>query len=178
MEAGAVIEHGETSTSKAPPLPPPVGSGVKRVLSVADLVLRCRTGARVARVQCSADDNRRCVWMCRFFVVANSVVCGYLVLSLPASVMHVVRPRARCSRVVLVFFDTVMLALLTAGASAAAAIVYLAHRGSARANWSGICQQFTSFCERTTASLVGSFAAAVLLVVLVFLSPLALARRT
>jgi uncharacterized protein (TIGR01569 family) len=71
----------------------------------------------------------------------------------------------------------VMLALLTASASAAAAIVYLAHRGSARANWLGICQQFTSFCQRITASLVGSFAAAVVLVALVFLSALSLARR-
>uniref|UniRef100_A0A0E0K1I8 CASP-like protein n=1 Tax=Oryza punctata TaxID=4537 RepID=A0A0E0K1I8_ORYPU len=217
MEAGAVIVHGEASTSthKAPPpppLPPPMRSGVSLVLSVADLVLRFvaiggTAGSAIAmattsetlpfatpfvrfraeysdlptligRSRACADDNGRGDEMCRLFVVASSVVCGYLVLSLPASVVHVVRPGARCSRAILAFLDTVMLALLTASASAAAAIVYLARRGSAWANWLGICQQFTSFCERITASLVGSFAAAVVLVALVFLSALALARRT
>ncbi|XP_006648782.2 casparian strip membrane protein 5-like [Oryza brachyantha] len=183
------MEHGETSgRSKAPP-------GANRVLSVADLVLRFvaiggTAGSAIAMattsetlpfatpfVQLRAEYSDLPTFM--FFVVASSVVCGYLVLSLPASVLHVVRPTARCSRAVLALLDAVMLAVLTAGASAAAAIVYLAHRGStARANWFAICQQFTSFCERTTASLVGSFAAAVLLVALVFLSALALARRT
>lgn len=101
--------------------------------------------------------------MHRFFVVANSVVCAYLVLSLPVSVVHIIRPRARYSRAVLVFFDVVRFDL--------------AHKGNARANWFAICQQFSSFCERISGSLIGSFAAAVLLVVLVCLSALALARR-
>jgi uncharacterized protein (TIGR01569 family) len=70
-----------------------------------------------------------------------------------------------------------MLALVTAAASAAAAIVYLAHKGSARANWFAICQQFDSFCERTSGSLIGSFAAMVLLILLILISAIALARR-
>lgn len=48
-----------------------------------------------------------CTHVCRFFVVASSVVCAYLVLSLPASVVHVVRPGARSSRAILAFLDTV-----------------------------------------------------------------------
>ena len=70
-----------------------------------------------------------------------------------------------------------MLTLLTAGASAAAAIVYLAHKGNVRANWFAICQQFDSFCERISGSLIGSFAAMAMLVLLVLLSAAALARR-
>jgi len=70
-----------------------------------------------------------------------------------------------------------MLALVTAAASAAAGIVYLAHKGNARANWFAICQQFDSFCERISGSLIGSFAAMVLLIVLISLSAFALARR-
>ena len=70
-----------------------------------------------------------------------------------------------------------MLTLLTAGASAAAAIVYLAHKGNARANWFAICQQFDAFCERISGSLIGSFAAMVLLLMLILLSAFALARR-
>uniref|UniRef100_A0A0E0KRG9 CASP-like protein n=1 Tax=Oryza punctata TaxID=4537 RepID=A0A0E0KRG9_ORYPU len=45
------------------------------------------------------------------------------------------------------------------------------------ANWFSICQQFDSFCERISGSLIGSFAAMVLLVVLITLSAFALARR-
>jgi phosphoglycerol transferase MdoB-like AlkP superfamily enzyme len=70
-----------------------------------------------------------------------------------------------------------MLALLTAGASAAAAIVYLAHKGNVRANWFAICQQFNNFCERTSGSLIGSFASVVVFVLLIFLSSSALGRR-
>jgi uncharacterized protein (TIGR01569 family) len=70
-----------------------------------------------------------------------------------------------------------MLALVTAGASAAAAIVYLAHKGNVRANWLAICQQFDSFCERISGSLIGSFGAVVVLILLILLSAIALARR-
>lgn len=74
-------------------------------------------------------------------------------------------------------FVKAMMALLTAGASAAAAIVYLAHKGNVRANWFAICQQFNSFCERTSGSLIGSFASMVVFILLILLSASALARR-
>ncbi|TVU28498.1 hypothetical protein EJB05_20017, partial [Eragrostis curvula] len=70
-----------------------------------------------------------------------------------------------------------MLALVTSAASAAVAIVYLAHKGNARANWFAICQQFDSFCERISASLIGSFVAVALFILLIILSAIALARR-
>ncbi|WVZ73700.1 hypothetical protein U9M48_021981 [Paspalum notatum var. saurae] len=112
-----------------------------------------------------------------FFVVVNSIVAAYLVLSIPLSIVHIIRSRAKSSRLVLVFFDAAMLALVTSAASAATAIVYLAHKGNARANWFAICQQFDSFCERISGSLIGSFAAMALLVMLIVLSAVALARR-
>ncbi|GAA0171341.1 dehydrogenase [Lithospermum erythrorhizon] len=58
----------------------------------------------------------------QLFIIVNAIVCGYLALSLPVSDYHVVR-----RRVMLVFLDTVILALLTAGASVAAVMVCLAH---------------------------------------------------
>lgn len=70
-----------------------------------------------------------------------------------------------------------MLAALTAGASAAAAIVYLAHKGNASANWLAICQQYQNFCNRITGSLIGSFGAVFILVLLIPLSGLALSRQ-
>jgi uncharacterized protein (TIGR01569 family) len=77
----------------------------------------------------------------------------------------------------LLFFLQAMLALVTAGASAAVAIVYLTHKGNVRANWFAICQQFDSFCERISGSLIGSFAAMVVLVLLILLSVIALERH-
>lgn len=73
--------------------------------------------------------------------------------------------------------EQAMLALLTAGASAAAAIVYLAHKGNTRANWFAICQQFNSFCERISGSLIGSFGGILVLVFLILISAVTLSRR-
>jgi ABC-type glycerol-3-phosphate transport system permease component len=69
------------------------------------------------------------------------------------------------------------LALLTAGASTAAAILYLAHKGNVHANWFTICQQFDSFREHISGSLIRSFAAMVILISFVSLSAFALARH-
>ncbi|KAL8471617.1 hypothetical protein ACS0TY_029026 [Phlomoides rotata] len=112
-----------------------------------------------------------------FFVVANSIVSAYLVLSLALSIFHILRSSAQNTRVVLIFFDTAMLALLTTGASAAAAIVYLAHKGNIRTNWFAICQQFNSFCQRISGCLVGSFGGVVVFVLLILMSALTLSRR-
>lgn len=112
-----------------------------------------------------------------FFVVANSVVSAYLVLSLALSIFHIVNSAAQVSRIVLVLFDTVALGLLTAGASAAASIVYLAHKGNQKANWFAICQQYNAFCERVSGSLIGSFGGVVVLILLILLSAGAISRR-
>lgn len=70
-----------------------------------------------------------------------------------------------------------MLGLLTAGASASAAIVYLAHNGNTNTNWFAICRQFNSFCERISGSLIGSFVGVGVFILLILLSGLALSRR-
>ncbi|XP_010551838.1 PREDICTED: casparian strip membrane protein 5 [Tarenaya hassleriana] len=111
-----------------------------------------------------------------FFVVANAVVSGYLILSLALSFFNILKNNAQNSRVLLIFLDVASLGLLTAGASSAAAIVYLAHEGNNRTNWFAICQQFNSFCERISGSLIGSFIAVALFVLLILLSAIALSR--
>ncbi|XP_006338436.1 casparian strip membrane protein 3-like [Solanum tuberosum] len=112
-----------------------------------------------------------------FFVVANGIVSAYLAVSLVLSILHIVMSGARITRVVLIFFDTVMMAFLTSGASAAAAIVYLAHKGNASANWIAICQQYNSFCDRASGSLVGSFIGVLVFLLIIILSALALSRN-
>ncbi|XVE53204.1 hypothetical protein DITRI_Ditri02bG0185100 [Diplodiscus trichospermus] len=50
--------------------------------------------------------------MFTFFVIANSVACAYLVLSLPLSFYHIIRRSAKNSRIILVVFDTVKMILI------------------------------------------------------------------
>ncbi|KAE8716099.1 Casparian strip membrane protein 3 [Hibiscus syriacus] len=115
--------------------------------------------------------------MFTFFVIANSVACAYLVLSLPLSFYHIIKRATNNSRLVFVMFDTAMLALVTAGASAAASIVYLAHEGNAQANWSAVCQQLDSFCERTSGSLIASFVSVLVLMLVIVSSAIAISHR-
>ncbi|XP_022858065.1 casparian strip membrane protein 3-like [Olea europaea var. sylvestris] len=183
MKAG-VIELGSGSTPK---------TNASRGVSILDFILRIAAviatlGSAIAmgttneslpfftqfiRFRAKYDD----LPMFTFFVVANAIVSVYLLLSLALSIFHIIRSKAQVSRIVLIFLDTGMLALLTAAASAAAAIVYLAHKGNTQANWFAICRQFNSFCERISGSLIGSFGGILLFVLLILLSAVTLSRR-
>ncbi|KAA8544283.1 hypothetical protein F0562_022295 [Nyssa sinensis] len=112
-----------------------------------------------------------------FFLIAMAIASGYLVLSLPFSIVCIVRPHAAGPRLLLLIFDTVMVALTIAAASAAAAIVYLAHNGNSNTNWNAICQQFTDFCQRVSGAVVASFVAAVIFMFLIVLSGFALRKH-
>ncbi|CAF2124485.1 hypothetical protein BRARA_C02430 [Brassica rapa] len=112
------------------------------------------------------------------FVVVNSIVGGYLTLSLPFSIVCILRPLAVPPRLFLVLCDTAMMGLTMIAASASAAIVYLAHNGNSSSNWLPVCQQFGDFCQGTSGAVVASFIAAALLMVLVILSAFALKRST
>lgn len=142
-------------------------------------------------------------------MIVNAIVCAYFVLTIPLSIVHVMRSAARGSRILLVILDTVrnsinnpgfeghkcrcifflilklqnnmvlkvMLALLTAGASTATSIVYLAHNGNSSANWLPVCQQFNNFCQRASGSLIGSFGGIVVFILLILLAAIALSRQ-
>ncbi|KAI6700545.1 hypothetical protein NL676_014869 [Syzygium grande] len=69
-----------------------------------------------------------------------------------------------------------MLALLTAGASASAALVCLAYEGNTKAYWFSIRQQFNSFCQHILGSLIGLFGGVIFFVLLILLSAMALSR--
>ncbi|XP_057448201.1 casparian strip membrane protein 1-like [Lotus japonicus] len=184
---GGSIEIGEVSKGASQ------RKGMKRGLSIMDFILRIVAAAATLggavgmgtaeeslpfvtnfmQFRAEYDDLPSFV----FFVLANSLVCGYLVLSLILSVFHIVRSSAVKSRVLLIVFDTVMLGLLIAGASAAAAIVYLAHNGNSKANWFPICQQFNNYCQQASGSVVGSYIAVAFLIILILLSAAAISRH-
>ncbi|CAM0903792.1 unnamed protein product [Alopecurus aequalis] len=116
-------------------------------------------------------------YMCRFLLVASAVAAGYLVLSLPFSAFIVLRPQTTILRFLLLVCDTIMLALLTAAAASATAIVSLAHNGNERANWVPICMQFHGFCQRTSGAVVASFISVFIFVLLVVLAAFSIRKR-
>ncbi|KAG4402446.1 hypothetical protein GLYMA_02G201000v4 [Glycine max] len=113
----------------------------------------------------------------RFFVITMALVAGYLVLSLPFSIVAIIRPHAVGPRLFLIILDTVFLTLATASGASAAAIVYLAHNGNQDSNWLAICNQFGDFCAQTSGAVVSSFVSVVIFVLLIVMSALALRRH-
>ncbi|KAJ6311075.1 hypothetical protein OIU76_015739 [Salix suchowensis] len=111
-----------------------------------------------------------------FFVIANAIASGYLVLSLPFSIVCIIRSHASGPRLLLLILDSVMMGLTTSAASASAAIVYLAHNGNSSANWNAFCQQFGNFCQQVSSAVVASLIAATLLLSLVVVSAFALRK--
>ncbi|CAN4109486.1 unnamed protein product [Withania somnifera] len=167
--------------------------GAKRGIAIFDLILRIAAfasalGAAVAmatteetlpfftqffQFEASYDDLPTFT----FFVVGMAIVVAYLVLSVPFSIVCIVRPYAVVPRLLLIIFDTVVIALTAGAAGSAAAIVYLAHNGNQDANWLAICQQFGDFCQRASGAVVAAFITEVILILLVVLSASALRRH-
>ncbi|KAK8542112.1 hypothetical protein V6N13_137320 [Hibiscus sabdariffa] len=112
-----------------------------------------------------------------FFVIAMGLISGYLVLSLPFSIVTIVRPYAVAPRLLLFILDTMALTLTTAAGGAATAIVYLAHNGNPNTNWLAICNQFGDFCQNVSGAVVASFVTVVVFMVLILLSGFALKRH-
>ncbi|KAG9159110.1 hypothetical protein Leryth_017564 [Lithospermum erythrorhizon] len=197
------IDIGESSKEKkgkAPLLsnpPPPfvakakgaVG-GYKKGVAIFDLILRLSAVATaIGAVATMANTEETLPFFTQFFqfqasyddlptftffVVAMSFVLGYLVLSIPFSIVSIARPYAKAPRMLLIVSDTVMLVLATSTASASAAMVYLAHNGNPNANWLAICNQFTDFCQQSSGAVVSAFITVVLLIFMVALSAIAL----
>ncbi|KAG5114569.1 hypothetical protein JHK82_037838 [Glycine max] len=176
-------------STKATPLP---RAGWKKGVAILDFILRLGAiGSALGAAAIMGNSEQilpfftqffqfHAQWddfpMFQFFVFANGAAGGFLILSLPFSIVCIVRPFAVGPRLLLVILDILMMALVMAAASAAAAVVYLAHNGSQDANWIAICQQFTDFCQVTSEALVASFVAAFFLICLIVVSSVALKR--
>ncbi|XP_022151205.1 casparian strip membrane protein 1 [Momordica charantia] len=171
----------------------PIGEGAQRRLSIVDLVLRVMAAmATLSSAVVMATANQTLPFSTQssqfkadykdlptftFFVMANSIVCGYLFLCLPLSIFQMVEVAAVTPRLILLTFDTMAMALVAAGASAAASVVYLAYRGNDAANWVSFCTQFNSFCQHISGSLIGSFGAVFALILLISISATSISRR-
>lgn len=112
-----------------------------------------------------------------FFVAANALACGYTVLSLIFSL--IVKP---ASSTLPAFFlsitDLVMLILVTAGASAAAAIGWLGRKGNYHSNWAKICNTYGRFCDRGSIAVFASFFGVIIFMKLTVMANYTLYKRT
>ncbi|OWM79065.1 casparian strip membrane protein 1-like [Punica granatum] len=189
-------ESSAVSKGKAPLLPvaagPASSGGWKKGIAIFDFILRlfAMVAALAAAAAMGTSDETLPLFTqffqfqasyddlptFQFFVIAMALVAGYLLLSLPFSIVTIVRPFAAGPRILLLVLDTVALTLTTAAGGAAAAIVYLAHNGNSNTNWMAICQQYGDFCQKVSGAVVGSLIAAMLFVFLVVLSAMALRR--
>ncbi|XP_071700784.1 casparian strip membrane protein 1-like [Rutidosis leptorrhynchoides] len=194
--------HEPKSTKKAPtPVVKSAKNGAKLLLvsrlkrgfGIFDFILRiCAIAAALAAATAMGTTSQQLPFFTQFFrfkadyndlpaftffVIANAIAAAYLVLSLPFSIVCIVRPHIVGARLMLLIFDTIAVTLVTAAASAAASIVYLAHNGNSNANWGTICQQFDDFCQRVSGAVVASYVTAVLFIVLVTVSAIALRRK-
>ena len=168
--------------------------GFRRCLAVIDFLLRVAAfgPTLAAAISTGTADERLSVFTnffqfharfddfpaFTFFLVANAVAAGYLVLSLPFSVVVILRPNKATGgvRLLLLLCDVLIMALLTAAGAAAAAIVYVAHSGNRRANWVPICMQFHGFCQRTSGSVVATFLAVLVFIVLILMAACVISR--
>ncbi|XP_047309257.1 casparian strip membrane protein 3-like [Impatiens glandulifera] len=166
--------------------------GYKKGVAIFDFVLRiCAFAAALAATATMGTTDQTLPFFTQFFqfqasyddlpafeyfVVAMAIVCGYLVLSMPFSIVCIVKPHIVAPRLLLIILDTVVLAFATSAASSAAAIVQLAHEGNPSANWLPICQQFDDFCQKVSGAVVGSFIAILILIFLIVFSAVALRK--
>ncbi|KAI9076372.1 hypothetical protein K1719_028644 [Acacia pycnantha] len=186
-------EKSHAGKSKALVLGSPRAGGWKKGIAIMDFILRLGAiGSALGATATMAAADQSLPFFTQFFkfeaayddfptfqffVIAMAFVGGYLVLSLPLSIVTIIRPHAVGPRLTLIILDTVFLTLAAAGAAASAAMVYLAHNGSEDANWLAICGQFTDFCQATSGAVVASFVAVVFLILLVIISALALHKK-
>ncbi|XP_045805435.1 casparian strip membrane protein 4-like [Trifolium pratense] len=167
-------------------------SGMKKGIAILDFILRLGAIGSTLGAAAVMGNNEQILpfftqflqfhaqWtdfpMFQFFVGANAIAGGLMVLFLPFSIVCIVIPLALKPRFILVIMDLLLMALVVVAASSASAVVYLTHNGSQDANWNAVCQQYTDFCQVSSMAVVVSFVAALFLACLVVVSSVALKR--
>ncbi|GFQ01104.1 CASP-like protein 1f2 [Phtheirospermum japonicum] len=106
----------------------------------------------------------------RFNVVADSIVCVLVVLSV-ILVISLNRPKSNPKNYFyLLLLDLVSLLVVLSGSSAAMAIGYVGRFGQSESGWMPICDRVPKFCDKIMASIVSSFVAVICLFVLTIMS--------
>ncbi|KAI4364023.1 hypothetical protein MLD38_020167 [Melastoma candidum] len=137
------------------------------VVSEIQIFLRIWTILATAVYYCVRSRGDR---TCRFFVYANGIACGLLVLSLIVALALYRRGTRACHCFFLATLDLVVMSLVIAGFAVAAAVGYIGKYGESHIGWMSICDNVAIFCRRVTTSVAASFIAFLLLKVIAIMS--------
>ncbi|KAL5717432.1 hypothetical protein ACHQM5_010433 [Ranunculus cassubicifolius] len=105
----------------------------------------------------------------KFYVAANSAASFLSILSLAVLVYYVALPKpSHCRNKFHIIFllDLFVVVCLVTGSSAASTIAYLGKYGNSHAGWMAICDHFGKWCNKILASLLASYTAAFLFLIL------------
>ncbi|XP_068667059.1 CASP-like protein 1F1 [Aristolochia californica] len=106
----------------------------------------------------------------RFLVGANTAACAYSLVSLPFVLMFTAKGSGQRCFFCLFLLDLMVMGLLTAASSAATAIGFVGKYGNSHTGWGEICSYVGHYCDKTTYSVVCSYAALVLFFFITILS--------
>ncbi|KAJ6300235.1 hypothetical protein OIU76_021102 [Salix suchowensis] len=107
-------ESSSVSKGKAPLIAAPMNKkgGYKKGVAIFDFILRLAaivTALAAAASMGTSDETLPFfTQFFQFFVIAMAIVAGYLVLSLPFSIVAIVRPHAAGPRLLLLILDTLL----------------------------------------------------------------------
>ncbi|KAL5718862.1 hypothetical protein ACHQM5_011722 [Ranunculus cassubicifolius] len=105
----------------------------------------------------------------KFYVAANSAASFVSLLSLFALIYYVRLDKScHCQKKFYTIFllDLTVVVCVVSGSSAASTIAYMGKYGNSHAGWMPICDHFGKWCNKVLASLLSSYAAAFLYLVL------------
>ncbi|KAL5718861.1 hypothetical protein ACHQM5_011721 [Ranunculus cassubicifolius] len=104
-----------------------------------------------------------------FYVAANSAASFISLVSLFAVIYYVSLAKSgHCQKKYYTIFllDLMVVMCLVSGSSAASTIAYTGKYGNSHAGWMPICDHFGKWCNKVVASLLSSYAAALLSLIL------------
>ncbi|KAL5717433.1 hypothetical protein ACHQM5_010434 [Ranunculus cassubicifolius] len=101
----------------------------------------------------------------KFFVAMDSFACSLSALCLSIFLYHhILTNPVQKTYQIMFLIDLMVLVCILIGSSAATAIGYVGKYGNSHAGWMPICDQFGKFCNRSLASVVMSFFAAMIFI--------------
>ncbi|CAN6467744.1 unnamed protein product [Victoria cruziana] len=112
-----------------------------------------------------------------YFVVVNAIACGYAAVSM-ALWCSKKAARSKGFTAALCAVDVIMLALVSTGTGAAAAIGLVGKKGNSHLNWNKICNHFGRFCSQVAAAIGVSIVGILAFLLLALLSIAGLRRRS
>ncbi|KAK6913810.1 Casparian strip membrane protein domain [Dillenia turbinata] len=110
-----------------------------------------------------------------YFVVANAIACTHAALSLILCLVS--KNGQKGMKLVIIFLDLMMVALLFSGNGAAAAIGVIGYNGNSHVRWNKVCNVFTKFCNHVAVSIVLSLLGSLSFLLVILLIALSLPKH-